>query len=85
MPDIRRLLQRAIRLAGGTQAALGEAIGCSQNGVFEAHRRGSVTAEMARDIHVATGGEVPQWELRPDLWRAGQLPPSLARRRARAG
>ena len=75
MPDIRRLLQRAIDLAGGTQSALGETIGSTQNAVYEALRRGRVSPEMACAIHHATDGEVPAWRLRPDLWAVGQSPP----------
>ena len=86
MPDIRRLLLRAIDLAGGTQASLGEATGTSQNAIFQALRRRQVSAEMACAIHHATDGHVPAWELRPDLWHVGQLPPNgrkkTARRRA---
>jgi len=79
MSDIRRLLTEAIRLAGGTQSSLGAAIGCSQNAVYDALRRGHVSAEMASGIHQATSGMVPVWELRPDLWRRGHEPPSLGR------
>lgn len=75
MPDVRDLLHKAIRLAGGTQVALGRAIGTSQNAIYDALRRGHVSPEMAAAIHYATKGVVPAWELRPDLWSRGVEPP----------
>ena len=85
MSSTRRLLARAIDLTGGTQTSLGEAIGATQNAVFQALRRGHVSSGMARAIHHATGGQVPAWELRPDLWHKGQLPPGGRKKAARRG
>jgi DNA-binding transcriptional regulator YdaS (Cro superfamily) len=83
MPNIERLLLKAIELTGGTQASLGEAIGATQNAIYQAIQRRHVTAEMACAIHHATEGGVPAWKLRPDLWHVGQLPPSHGHRRRR--
>lgn len=33
--------------------------------------------ELAIAIHRATEGAIPCWDLRPDLWAVGQLPPGL--------
>lgn len=75
MHKVRGLLRKAISLVGGTQVALGRATGKSQNAVYNALRRGHVSAEMASAIHYATAGKVPAWELRPDLWSRGVEPP----------
>jgi DNA-binding transcriptional regulator YdaS (Cro superfamily) len=63
----RNLLIRAIAFAG-SEAKLGRAIGRSQNAVWQAKRRGSVTAEMALAIDVATAGQISKSDLRPDLF-----------------
>lgn len=34
--------------------------------------------DLAIRIHRATAGAVPCWELRPDLWAPGQVPPELS-------
>lgn len=66
--DIRGLLQKAIAIAGGSQAKLGRACGgLTQNTIYHAHKRGEVSAELAIRIHHATKGEVPADQLRPDL------------------
>lgn len=63
--QVRDLIQAAITKAG-SQAKLGKAIGCTQNAVFQAKKRGSVTGEMAVAIERATG--IPKEQLRPDLF-----------------
>ncbi|WP_371678976.1 transcriptional regulator [Microvirga sp. KLBC 81] len=52
----------------GSEAKLGELCGVSQNAIWHAKKSGRVSAELAKAIHEATGGEVPKWSLRPDLW-----------------
>lgn len=32
--------------------------------------------KTVKAIHWATGGAVPAWKLRPDLWSEGQIPPA---------
>ncbi len=58
-----------------SESALARAAGFSQNAIWQARRKGSVSAEMANGIHRATKGKVPRWALRPDLWS----PPAKAR------
>lgn len=70
MSDISLVLQEAIKIAGGTQAKLGKAAGCSQNAIHHAKKKGQVSAEMAIAIERATSGQIPRWRLRPDLWTA---------------
>jgi DNA-binding transcriptional regulator YdaS (Cro superfamily) len=65
--QVRDLLQAAINKAG-SQAKLGKAVGCTQNAIFQAKKRGAVTAEMAVAIEKATDGEIRKEQLRPDLF-----------------
>ena len=60
-------LEKAIGIAG-SQARLGELCGVSQNAIWAAKRAGRVSAELAMSIEKATDGQVPRWEMRPDLW-----------------
>jgi len=66
--EVRRLLVKAQRLLGGSERSFASAVGVSQNAVWNAKHKGHVSAELARDIHLATGGAVPCELLRPDLW-----------------
>jgi len=68
--QVRDLIQAAIKKAG-SQAKLGKAIGKTQNAVFQAKKRGTVTAEMAVAIERATEGEITKEQLRPDLFAQG--------------
>lgn len=76
--QVRCHIEEAIRLAG-TEAKLGEATGYSQNAIWQAKRRGSVTPKMALAIHRATNGAVPASVLRPDLWPTDQHVPEMER------
>lgn len=68
MREVRQLIEKAVEKVG-SEAELGKkAGGFSQNAIWQAKRRNSVTAEMALGIHRATDGEVPASDLRPDLW-----------------
>lgn len=69
MTDTASLISAAIRQFG-SEAALGQAIGRSQNAVWSAKRHGRVSADMAKRIDEATGGKIAKWKLRPDLWDA---------------
>lgn len=62
------LFTLAVSLAGGSEAKLAVAAGCSQNAVWAAKRAKRVSALMAVRIERATGGGVPRWKWRPDLW-----------------
>jgi DNA-binding transcriptional regulator YdaS (Cro superfamily) len=59
-------LQRAIELAGGTQAALAARLGFTQQAVSEWVAAGRVSRHGAMLIEAATG--IPRQELRPDLY-----------------
>ena len=83
MTNTASLITAAIKQFG-TEAALGQAIGRSQNAVWSAKRHGRVSADMAKRIHEATGGKIPKWELRPDLWDAPAAPLQPVASEARA-
>ena len=68
--NVQAGIARAIELAGGSEAKLGERIGFSQVAINKAKHRGSVSAEMALALHHFTSGEVPASGLRPDLWNS---------------
>lgn len=53
----------------GTQTALANAIGISQQCLNRAIRSGRVSPRVAMDIHRLTDGRVTADQLRPDLWR----------------
>lgn len=68
MEDVRTYLQKAIDKAG-SQKALAEAIGISQQGVsYIITGAKKVPAEVAVAIDRFTDGEVSKADLRPDLW-----------------
>jgi DNA-binding transcriptional regulator YdaS (Cro superfamily) len=61
------LIIQAIALAG-SEAKLGAAAGFSQNAIWNAKRKGRVSAELAVGIDRATNGVVSKSMLRPDLF-----------------
>ena len=62
-------IERAIKLHGGSQTKLAEAMGCTQQQVwFLMERAKGVSAEMALAIDKATAGKVSKHDLRPDLF-----------------
>lgn len=65
--QVRDRIEEAIKYAG-SELKLGKATGYTQNGIWQAKQRGSVTPKMALAIHRATHGAVPASDLRPDLW-----------------
>lgn len=66
--DHHPLIQKAIKVCGG-QSPLAERMGVAQQTISKLlNRQRGVTAEHAKAIHDATGGDVACWELRPDLW-----------------
>ena len=61
-------IRRAVALAG-SQSALADQIGLSQQGVsYLLNDAPQVSAEVAIAIHRATGGQVSKEELRPDIF-----------------
>ena len=54
------------RYGGDTQLA--KALGCTQNAVWSARQRKSVSPKMALAIERLTGGEVRKSALRPDVY-----------------
>lgn len=60
-------ISRAISIAG-SEAKLGRAAGVSQNAIWQAKKKGRVSAELAIKIEKATAGLVTRLELRPDLF-----------------
>jgi DNA-binding transcriptional regulator YdaS (Cro superfamily) len=61
------LVATAIR-ALGSQAKLARAIGCSQPTVYRMLNGSEISAERAIAIERVTGGKVPRWKTRPDLF-----------------
>jgi DNA-binding transcriptional regulator YdaS (Cro superfamily) len=67
MSDVTKIIEEAIALLG-SEAKLGAAAGKSQNAIWSAKRAGRVSPDLAIGIERATGGQIPRWRLRPDLW-----------------
>jgi transcriptional regulator with XRE-family HTH domain len=57
---------------GLTLAQLGDFLGVTKPAVFKWERGLGPSPAMAIEIEKLTGGELPRWELRPDLWSAPQ-------------
>lgn len=68
------LIERAIELAGGTEAKLATKTGLSQPLINKARKTGRAGPRLALAIHEFSKGEIPASSLRPDLW----APPSDA-------
>ncbi|WP_441235634.1 YdaS family helix-turn-helix protein [Bradyrhizobium sp. 930_D9_N1_4] len=66
------LIERAIKLAGGSEAKLANETGLSQPLINKARRTGRAGPKLALAIHEFTKGVIPASALRPDLW----APPS---------
>jgi len=64
---VRELLDAAVKIAG-SEAALGRLTGYSQNAIWQAKQRGSVSPKMAKAIDAATSGKIPKEKLRPDIF-----------------
>lgn len=65
--QVRDHLQEAIQIAG-SEAKLGKATGYSQNAIWQAKERGTVTPLMAVKIEAATEGQVLKEKLCPDVF-----------------
>lgn len=70
MSNFKLHIQRAVEIAG-TQKALAEAIGISQQGVsYLLTDAKDISPEIAAAIHKFTNGKVSKQILRPDIWEA---------------
>jgi DNA-binding transcriptional regulator YdaS (Cro superfamily) len=72
----KALIERAIDLAGGSEAKLAHAIGLSQPLINKARKSGRAGPRLAMAIHHFTKGEVSASDLRPDLWQHPEDVPS---------
>jgi DNA-binding transcriptional regulator YdaS (Cro superfamily) len=63
----------------GSETKLAQAANVSQNAVWQAKRRNSISAELAKAIHWATNRRVSGHELRPDIWRQKRHVPPMER------
>lgn len=70
-------IERAIKLAGGSEAKLAEAIGFSQPAINKAKKSKRAGWRLALAIHHFSNGTIPASELRPDLWMKPEDVPSL--------
>lgn len=70
-------IERAIGLAGGSEAKLAKAIGLSQPLINKARKSGRAGPRLAMAIHHFSKGVIPASEIRPDLWRNPEdVPPA---------
>lgn len=82
--EVRELLKEAAGCFDGNENALAEACGRSQHALWKARQRGSVTPELAIDIHRATQGKVPGNKFCPHIWTAPEHVPLHANQEAQA-
>jgi DNA-binding transcriptional regulator YdaS (Cro superfamily) len=54
----------------GSQAKLGEILGCSQTVIYRAIRDGRVSPRLAASLHQWSRGRISKHELRPDVFGA---------------
>ena len=70
-------IERAIEIAGGSEAKLADAINFTQPAINKAKKSGRAGPRLALAIHHFTKGVVPASEMRPDLWRNPEdVPPA---------
>lgn len=74
----RHLIERAITLAGGSEAKLAEVCGLSQPLINKAKRSGRIGPKLALAIHRFTKGTIAASDMRPDLWRKPEDVPVAA-------
>jgi DNA-binding transcriptional regulator YdaS (Cro superfamily) len=63
----------------GSETKLAQAADVSQNAVWQAKRRNSISPELAKAIHWATNRQVSGHELRPDIWMHKRHVPPMGR------
>lgn len=67
-PAHRAFIRQAVELKG-SQAKLGDAMGCSQQAIwYLLHEAESISGELALACDIATAGAVSKHDLRPDLF-----------------
>ena len=62
------IIERAIELAGGSEAKLASKTGLSQPLIHKAKKSGRAGPRLALAIHDFSDGKIPASEIRPDLW-----------------
>ena len=67
--DIKQHIETAVAHFG-SQEKLATAMGCSQQQISYLLKAKSISADMAKKIHEATGGKVAKHTLRPDIFDA---------------
>ena len=75
-------IERAIEIAGGSEAKLADAVHFSQPAIHKAKKTGRAGPRLALAIHHFTKGVVPASEIRPDLWTKPEDVPSEPERAA---
>lgn len=70
------LIERAIELAGGSEAKLAHETGLSQPLINKAKKTGRAGPRLAMAIHHFSKGLIPASSLRPDLWEKPEDVPS---------
>jgi DNA-binding transcriptional regulator YdaS (Cro superfamily) len=71
------IIERAIEMAGGSQAALARGTNLSQPLIHKAKKTGHAGPRLALAIHHFSKGLIPAHEIRPDLWtRPEDVPPA---------
>lgn len=66
--DGQNPIERAIEIAGGSEAKLANAVHFSQPAIHKAKKSGRAGPRLALAIHHYTKGAVPASDIRPDLW-----------------
>jgi DNA-binding transcriptional regulator YdaS (Cro superfamily) len=74
------IIERAIALAGGSEAALARQTHLSQPLIHKAKKSGRAGPKLALAIHHFTKGEIPASEIRPDLWEKPEDVPGAPER-----
>lgn len=78
MTKTPNIIERAIELAGGSEAALARETRLSQPLIHKAKKSGRAGPKLALAIHYFTNGEIPASLIRPDLWRKPEdVPPRV--------
>lgn len=70
--DIKQHIEIAVAHFG-SQEKLASAIGCSQQQISYLLKAKSISADMAKKIHEATGGKVSKHAMRPDIFDPPRL------------
>jgi DNA-binding transcriptional regulator YdaS (Cro superfamily) len=65
-----KTLNDAVEIFGGSQRALAKAAGVSQAAINKAVQKGGLVGPaLARKVHDATEGKVPDYDLNPEIFR----------------